>query len=243
MKFLLITDLDNTLVGDEQATLVLNQRLLTLRHNFYLIYATGRSYGSAMQLMAEKQLLEPDYWVTGVGTEIFHQGRRDPLWANKLSQQWNRQAIATLVQSFSDLIPQSPREQNPWKISFCLSKLQNSTILKDLQNQLNQAGLTSQIIFSSGRDVDILPRNADKGLAITYLREQLQIPVKLTLVCGDSGNDISVFQQSTLGTIVSNAPSELIDWYTRYKQPNLYLASSPYAWGILEGLMYFNLLV
>jgi sucrose-6F-phosphate phosphohydrolase len=196
-----------------------------------------------MQLMAQQQLLEPDYWVTGVGTEIFHQGRRDPIWANKLSQEWNRQAIATLAQSFPDIIPQSPLEQNPWKISFCLSQLQKSTILKDLQTQLNQAGLISQIIFSSGRDVDILPVNADKGLAITYLRERLQIPAKLTLVCGDSGNNISLFQQSTLGTIVSNAQSELINWYTSYKQPNIYLANSPYAWGILEGLMYFNLLV
>jgi sucrose-6F-phosphate phosphohydrolase len=242
MKFLLITDLDNTLVGNERATLTLNQKLLAVRDNFYLIYATGRSYSLARQLMAQKQLLEPDYWVTGVGTEIYHQGQRDSAWANKLSQQWNRTAIDTFAQSFPDLIPQSPLEQNPWKISFCLSQPQKLPILKDLETQLNQAGLTYQIIFSSGQDVDILPHNADKGLAITYLREQLQIPVKLTLVCGDSGNDISLFQQSTLGTIVSNAQPELIDWYAGYKQPNLYLASSPYAWGILEGLIHFKLL-
>lgn len=243
MKFLLITDLDNTLVGNEQATITLNQKLLAIRHNFYLIYATGRSYSSARQLMTEKQLLEPDYWVTGVGTEIFQQGRQERMWANKLSQQWNRQAIATIAQSFPDLIPQSTLEQNPWKISFCLSNVKKASILEDLQTQLNQANLTSQIIFSSSRDVDILPANADKGLAITYLRKRLQIPVELTLVCGDSGNDISLFQQSTLGTIVSNAQSELLDWCYCNQKPNLYLANSPYAWGILEGLRHFNLLV
>lgn len=243
MKFLLITDLDNTLVGNEQATIILNKKLLAIRDNFYLIYATGRSYHSARQLMLQQKLLEPDYWVTGVGTEIFAQGRRDPVWANKLSPQWNRQKIATLAQSFPGLIPQSPLEQNPWKISFCLNKLQNSPILEDLQTQLNEEGLSFQIIFSSGRDVDILPRNADKGLAITYLRKQLQISVELTLVCGDSGNDVSLFQQSTLGTIVSNAQPELLHWYNCNQQPNLYLANSSYAWGILEGLMYFNLLV
>ncbi len=245
MKFLLITDLDNTLVGNEQATITLNQKLLAIRDNFYLIYATGRSYNSAMQLRAQQKLLEPDYWVTGVGTEIYHQGRgrKDLVWANKLSQEWNRQQIIILAQSLPDLILQSSLEQNPWKISFCLSQPQKSPILEDLKNKLNLLGLTCKIIFSSGRDVDILPHNADKGLAITYLREHLQIPVELTLVCGDSGNDISLFQQSTLGTIVSNAQAELIDWYMRYKQPNLYLANSPYAWGILEGLTYFNLLV
>jgi sucrose-6F-phosphate phosphohydrolase len=243
MKFLLITDLDNTLVGNDQATQTLNQKLRAFRDHFYLIYATGRSYASATQLMVEEQLLEPDYWVTGVGTEIFHQGKRDPIWANQLSQQWNRQEIATLAKSFRELIPQSFQEQNPWKISFCLSQPQKSSILEDLQSQINQADLNCKIIFSSGRDVDLLPDKADKGLAISYLREHLQVSAKLTLVCGDSGNDISLFQQSTLGTIVSNAQTELIDWYNGYKQPTIYLANSPYAWGILEGLMYFNLLV
>lgn len=240
MKILLVTDLDNTLVGNDQATRMLNQKLLNIRDNLYLIYATGRSYNSAMELKSQKQLLEPDYWVTGVGTEIYHQGKLDSVWANKLSQQWNREKIANVVQSFPDLIPQSDLEQNPWKISY-LTQPQKSSVLEELQIQLNQAGLASQIIFSSGRDVDIVPSNADKGLAITYLRESLQIPKELTVVCGDSGNDISLFRQSTLGIIVSNAQSELIDWYTSNSRPNLYLATSPYARGILEGLVYFNL--
>ena len=243
MKFLLITDLDNTLVGNRQATLRLNQKLLPIRHQFYLIYATGRSYRSAMQLMIEENLLAPDYWVTGVGTEIYYQEKRDPVWADWISAGWDWFAIATLTQSFPDLIPQTPLEQNPWKISFCLSKPQKAYILENLQTQLDQSGLTSKIIFSSGRDIDIIPKNADKGLAIAYLREQLQIPTELTLVCGDSGNDISLFEQLTLGTIVNNAQPELINWYDDNAQSNLYFAHLPYAWGILEGLIYFNLLI
>jgi sucrose-6-phosphatase len=243
MKFLLITDLDDTLVGNDRATIKLNQKLLTVRENLYLIYATGRSSDFAKQLKVEKQLLEPDYWVTGVGTEIFNEEKKDPVWADKLSQQWNRDAIVSVTRSFPDLIPQSLQEQNPFKISFCLNRPQNSSILKELQTELDRSNLIYKIIFSSNRDVDILPHNADKGLAISYLRERLQIPAELTLVCGDSGNDISLFQQGTLGVIVSNARSELIDWYSSNKQPNLYLASSPYAEGILEGLRYFKLLI
>jgi len=242
MKYIIVTDLDNTLVGDDQATKILNQKLIAKRQDLYLIYATGRSYGSAVQLMNEKQLLEPDYWVTGVGTEIYHQSQRDTLWERKISHQWEPQAIAIIAQSFKDLLPQSLLEQNFWKISFCLSQPQNSYILEELQTQLNKLGLNYQIIFSSDRDVDIIPYNADKGLAITYLRERLQIPVALTLVCGDSGNDIHLFEQLTLGTIVSNAQPELIKWYKYNIRPNLYFANLPYAWGILEGLDYFQLL-
>jgi len=83
VKFLLVTDLDNTLTGDNEATLILNQRLANLRGGFYLVYATGRSLASFGQLQQEfaaatgEQLLEPDYLVTGVGSEIYHQGKKD----------------------------------------------------------------------------------------------------------------------------------------------------------------------
>lgn len=242
MQFILITDLDNTLVGNDGATRRLNQTLLAIRHRFYLIYATGRSYLSAQALREQKQLIRPDYWVTGVGTEIYNQGEQDGHWAKQISQGWNRQAIATLAQCYPDLIPQSPFEQNPWKISFCLSHPQAGSILEDLQTKLNRSGLSAQIIFSSRRDVDIVPTKADKGRAIAYLRENLKIERDKTLVCGDSGNDISLFQQSTLGTIVSNAQPELLHWYRTNPQPSLYLAPSPFAWGILDGLRHFNLI-
>jgi sucrose-6F-phosphate phosphohydrolase len=242
MQFLLITDLDNTLVGDDQATTTLNQTLWAIRHQFYLIYATGRSYRSAQELKAQKQLLAPDYWVTGVGTEIYHQHIPDLVWAEQLSLNWNRQAIARLAQSYPDLVPQPSLEQNPWKISFCINPSQASPILNNLHSQIDRLGLAAQIIFSSGRDVDIVPINANKGRAIAYLRALLGTSLRKTLVCGDSGNDISLFEQSTLGTIVKNAQPELIDWYLANPQPHLYLSPSPYAWGILDGLRYFNLL-
>ena len=70
MKFLLVTDLDNTLVGDDEATQVLNQRLQSKRSQICLVYATGRSYASTCELIAQKQLLEPDYLIAGVGSEI-----------------------------------------------------------------------------------------------------------------------------------------------------------------------------
>jgi sucrose-6-phosphatase len=242
MQFLLITDLDNTLVGDDRATFTLNQKLTEIRHSCFLIYATGRSYASALHLVHTKQLLEPDYWITGVGTEIYDRGKLDQSWANQLSTAWNREAIAAISQTYSDLILQPQSEQNPWKISFRLAQTNKSSVLDNLRAHLSKAGMNYQIVFSSGRDVDILPSNADKGLAARYIQESLRISASSTLACGDSGNDISLFQQSTLGTIVSNAQPELLDWYSQHRHPNLYLARSPFAWGMLEGLQYFKLM-
>jgi hydroxymethylpyrimidine pyrophosphatase-like HAD family hydrolase len=76
---------------------------------------------------------------------------------------------------------------------------------------------------------------------MTYLQTQLKIPKVATLVCGDSGNDISLFTQKTLGVIVNNAQPELLQWYQQYRAPGHYYASAPYAAGIYEALDYFRL--
>ncbi len=286
MKFLLVTDLDNTLVGDRRATLTLNQRLVARRDHFYLVYATGRSLSSFQQLQQEfaaatgTHLLEPDYLVTGVGTEIYHQGQLDQDWAARLDQNWQRQAIALFLQSFPVLIPQPEAEQNPWKISYYLQppdislensldvspdisldnsldtsldnspdnslsnscdNSDNSQVIDHLRSQLTTAGLAAQVVFSSNEDVDILPCHGDKGQAVAYLMHKLQIPPQSTLVCGDSGNDISMFQQQTLGVIVGNAQPELLDWHKANSSADRYLARSTYAHAIWEALSHFQL--
>jgi sucrose-6F-phosphate phosphohydrolase len=240
MKFLLVTDLDNTLVGDDEATQVLNQFLQSKRSQICLVYATGRSHASTRELIAQKQLLAPDYLIAGVGSEIYHDGVLDLDSAEDLSQGWDKIARSSLAQQFSPLKSQSPKEQNPWKISYSLEPAaENSSTVQALQQKLTESGLPAQIIFSSNRDVDILPQTSNKGNAITYLQKRLQIPSEATLVCGDSGNDISMFEQDVRGVIVANALSELLEWHRECGTENHYLAGSAYAWGIMEGMAYF----
>ena len=246
-QLLLITDLDNTLVGDDLATKKLNQYLCTYRQNHVLVYATGRSYASAQQLRQERQLLNPDYWVTGVGTEIYSQATLDLNWANKIDTGWERDAIAAFVHKhFPELKPQIAAEQNRWKLSFHLNETNNSisTLQIDkLANDLQQMKLNAQVVFSSNVDVDILPINANKGNAIKYVQTELGIANHRTLVCGDSGNDISMFQQQTFGVIVSNAQSELIEWCKTNADECHYFANNSYASGILEALQKFDFLL
>lgn len=239
-KFLLITDLDNTLVGDAPATERLNRSLMAQRQQFYLVYATGRSYLSARRLQQQAGLLEPDYWITSVGSEIYYRGEVDPQWAKHLSQDWNREAVVAIAHQLPFLLPQPESEQNPWKVSFWLEETADIKAIERLKREFQQARLNAQIIFSSGRDVDILPCRSNKGQAATYLREWLGIPPEKTLVCGDSGNDISLFQQPARGVIVRNAQSELLQWYYNGDRPWHYLAKSPCAGGILEALHHFN---
>jgi sucrose-6F-phosphate phosphohydrolase len=240
MKFLLVTDLDNTLVGDDEATQVLNQFLQSKRSQICLVYATGRSHASTSELIAQKQLLAPDYLIAGVGNEIYQDGSLDLDLAEDTSQGWDKMGLASLAQQFSQLKSQSPKEQNPWKISYSLEPApENSSTVQALQQKLTASGLPAQIIFSSNSDLDILPQTSNKGNALTYLQKRLQIPSEATLVCGDSGNDISMFEQDVRGVIVANALSELLEWHRECGTENHYLAGSACAWGIMEGMAYF----
>jgi sucrose-6-phosphatase len=240
MKFLLVTDLDNTLVGDDEATQVLNQFLQSKRSQICLVYATERSHASTSELIAQKQLLAPDYLIAGVGNEIYQDRALDLDAAEDISQGWDKMAIASRAQQFSQLKSQSPKEQNPWKISYSLEPAaENSSTVQALQQKLTESGRPDQIIFSSNSDVDLLPQTSNKGNAITYLQKRLQIPSEATLVCGDSGNDISMFEQDVRGVIVANALSELLEWHRECGTENHYLAGSACAWGIMEGMAYF----
>ncbi|MGA0198311.1 MAG: HAD-IIB family hydrolase, partial [Prochlorotrichaceae cyanobacterium] len=161
---LFVTDLDHTLVGDDAALLEINQHLSLLRqrHQTKIVYSTGRSLHSYQGLAQEKQLLTPDVLVTAVGTEIYrgNSAAPDPDWWNFIAQGWDRPQIETIALKFAALVPQPAPEQRPYKVSFYLDSDQAETTLAKLEQELHQAQLPAQIVYSGGKDVDILPQRA-----------------------------------------------------------------------------------
>lgn len=245
--FLFITDLDNTLVGDDTSLRLLNQKLANHREQYQskIVYATGRSLYLYRLLSEAKNLILPDALITSVGTEMYFDPNHkefDPEWANILSQGWNREAIFEIASHFETLQCQPNSEQNPFKISYYLAQSVADKTIEKLESTLKENGYEVKLIYSAGQDLDLLPKNGDKGLAVQFLRRKWDIPANKTIVCGDSGNDISMFQGEENGLIVSNAKPELIQWYEANKSSNLHLAQSAYAAGIIEGLEHFRLL-
>lgn len=260
MKLLLVLDLDNTLfkntqsltasnqrlgnlVDNAQATATLNQKLATLRKHIYLVYVTARSYNYSRKLITQAKLLKPDYLITSLGTEIYQQGvilEHD--WAHYISKEWNRDTVWAIASQFSALTLQPKSEQTHCKLSFWLDTAASLHVLGDLQELLNFAGLPTQVIFSNGRDVHILPQSSNQARATAYLQKLLQVRPDDTIICGGSGNNISLLKLPSRGIIVANAQTELLGWYYKMHYPWHYLTYYPYAAGILEGLIYFNIL-
>lgn len=247
-RFLFVTDLDNTLVGDDNALKELNQLLEQHRQDYgtKIVYATGRSLTLYQQLTTEKPLLSPDALITSVGTELHLDASGnslDPEWAKILSEGWNRELVVATAAHYSDLVPQPDSEQGSFKVSYYLTPEAAVDVLPRLESQLRESGLDVKLIYSGDQDLDILPCNGDKGLAVQFLRQKWQIDAHSTVVCGDSGNDIALFSVGEeRGIIVGNARSELRQWYQANQTDYRYLAQASCAGGILEGLHHLGFL-
>lgn len=244
--FLFVTDLDNTLVGDDRAMVELNRQLSQHRQEYgtKIVYATGRSLFLYKQLQAEKNLLSPDALIAAVGTEIYLNGSDSPnsAWSEQLSQGWNRDLIVATTAHFADLVPQPDSEQRPFKVSFHLTEALAAEVIPRLEALLQEQRLATKLIYSTGSDLDILPFKSDKGLAVQFLRSSWGIAPEQTVVCGDSGNDIALFKVEAQGIIVGNASAELLQWHHGNPANNRYLAQAACAGGILEGLRHFGFL-
>ncbi|BAZ30470.1 sucrose phosphatase [Cylindrospermum sp. NIES-4074] len=262
-QFLFITDLDDTLVPQNPAMAVdndpamvkLNQRLERHRqqHATKIVYSTGRSLFLYQELHKkqkerQKELLQPDILICAVGTEIYSYKDKDKLtlnskWSDHLSEAWDRELVEKISAAFTKLKLQPESEQRPLKVSYLLEEKFAEQIVPELKHSLLEQKLDIQVIYSGGKDLDILPRKANKGMAMTFVRENLEIDVAQTVACGDSGNDIALFaDREEKGIIVGNAKKELLDWHNANLNPNRHLAKAKFAAGIEEGLEYFGFL-
>jgi hypothetical protein len=246
-RFLFVTDLDNTLVGDDAALQSLNRWLQEHREEYgtKIVYATGRSLFLYRALEQEKALLKPDVLVASVGTAIYPgaEDEPDPTWSELLSQGWKREQVVAIAAHFADLVLQEDSEQGDYKVSYHISPDVAEDLLPELKARLAEAELHATLIYSGSKDLDIVPATANKGEAINFLRHQWAFEPDETVACGDSGNDLALFTVADhRSVIVGNAHSELLQWYQANPAPHRYLAQAHYAAGILEGLNYFGMM-
>lgn len=236
---LLATDLDNTLVGDARGLSAFLRWLLPRRANWLLVYATGRGWDSAWNLVRTAGLTFPDALITDVGTSIHITTRQPPVsllhyrldrdWDAALAARWQGEQVDALVAEVPGLCPQSGvaarLRRSYW--------VEQPDAVAQLQAGLETAGLSVRHVFSSGRDLDLLPAGAGKGAALGHLVQTWQIPAWRVITCGDSGNDLDMLTQGYSGVVVGNATPELAQ---ADLPAAVYRAHKAHAWGVLEGL-------
>lgn len=233
-KHILATDLDGTLVGDSEG---LQQLLKFYDEQIYdvsLIYITGRYFDSALSLIESENLPVPDILVTDVGTTI-HIGEnfeQDKDWEARMLESWDPDAIDAIAATVSGLTKQPLLLEN--RCSYYVDEKQP---VEEFQTKLEASGIPYKLIFSGGRDVDIVPLPSGKGQALQYLLDKYNIRDAKLLVAGDSGNDSEMLTLGFPSVIVGNALPELLE---NEEHPLIFRATKGYAGGIQEAWKHFH---
>ena len=240
---LLSFDLDGTLIGKREGTKRFNEIWNTLpRENCPLLcYNTGRLFKDTLQVIESEGLPSPDYCICGVGTLVYDYNKKeiDHDFFYSLQKGWNLDAVSEIMTSLEGAVLQPVEFQNEYKSSWYLPDAEETQI-NEIKRLMSGAELKVNVVYSSSRDLDILPQNATKGNALLFLMDKLNIQQKELAVGGDTGNDSSMFHlPGTRGIIVANAMPELLELKNR---ESVYLASGEMADGILEGLAHFGVL-
>lgn len=234
-RFLIVSDVDGTLLGDDGALEELTAWLQVRREKVRLAFSSGRSPASQRESIAETGLPEPDALVGNVGTRIELYAQPEPLpgWP-RLRGPWDASVVRHTLSGAEGLELQPEEFLSPFKISYYFHDASQSQ-LSELQARLEEAGQSVRIVYSSNRDLDVLPAGIDKGAAAAYLAETWNVSRDRVIVCGDTANDLSMFQQGFLGVVVGNALPEL----RSLDSPRVYLAEGHFAAGVMEGLQHW----
>jgi sucrose-phosphate synthase len=233
---LLISDIDNTLLGDRIALKELIDFLQSSEIAFGV--ATGRSIESTKQILQEWEVPSPDLWITSVGSEI-HYGKAmqvDLDWREYINDQWQPKLVRQAIAKLSGIKLQSAEGQRSHKVSYLVDPAKSPSIC-EIQAYLRQYQIQVQAIYSHQEFLDILPMRASKGDAVNYCANKWNFSMAKILVAGDSGNDEQMLTNRAKAVVVGNYSSEL---ETLRGLEHVYFAHGNYAQGILEAIAHYQ---
>jgi mannosylfructose-6-phosphate phosphatase len=235
-KCLLIADLDETLLGDDASLRRFAEWHRPRAQWLKLVYASGRLHDAMRQVITHCALPLPEAVIAGVGTEIRQFENRQPLagWTDHFLSGWSAERTRTALARFNQLRLQPDQFQSQFKVSYYARGLRPAHF-EWLHSALRAHRVHAELIYSSNRDLDVLPRGANKGAAAAYLVRQGRWPAEQVLVAGDSGNDLALFRQGFRGIVVANAHDEL----RALSGSRIYHSSLARAAGVLDGVQHW----
>jgi sucrose-phosphate synthase len=237
---LLITDIDNTLLGCEDAHAQFCSWYARQSGMGFGI-ASGRSFHSSMMVLEQEGSPRPQVMITSVGSEIYHLSPdsttyvQDHQWSEAIDVDWDSDAVVDVLNSEPNIHPQAALEQRRFKVSYLTDGDKN--LVRRLREKLDGAGLQCSITHSHGRYLDILPVRASKGAAVTYVRNLYGLREDQVFVSGDSANDTEMLRTLPQAIIVQNFSDDL---KSLPELEHAYFASEAYALGIIEGVDHFR---
>jgi sucrose-phosphate synthase len=237
---IVVTDVDDTLTGDREAVKALFGRLAEADVRVGFGIATGRRLDAALEVMDELGVPIPDVLITGSGTQLHYGDQliRDRSWERQIHHRWDRARVVEALRNVEGLRPDEEEVQTSHRLRY-VREADRGPSLAAIRKHLRTSGLRVTAILDHGRHVDVIPIRASPGLAIRFLSFKWDLPPDHLLVCGDSGNDADMLAGETLGVVVGNHTQELD--FLRGRE-RVHYARRSHAWGILEGIDWYDFL-
>jgi len=237
MDRLLITDVDDTLTGDEEALAELVDRLHEAGAKVGFGIATGRTLDEALKILEDLGLWVPDLLITASGAQIYYGARliRDRSWERQIRHRWEPDAVRTALEDDAAL-EFDMAESIPYRLRYRFGE-DFAPDERQVRRRLRNAGLHATPIIDHGMHLDVLPGRASPGTAIRFLSFKWNLAPERLLVAGDSGNDADMLSGDTLGVVVGNHTDELDPLQDH---PRVYFAERGYAGGIIEGIEHYD---
>lgn len=236
---LIITDLDNTLTGDNEALAEFIE-LIKQYENVGFGIATGRPLSAVKRMVEDLNLPMPDLLNTAVGTELYYgEGLvPDHSWRDQIGYQWKPDEIRAVLDAQPGFYRQREEQQTEFKISYEIDT-QVAPSLTEIKTVLRQAGLRANVVLSLGMYLDVIPVRGGSEYSMRHLLYRWGFAPEKVLVAGDCGNDEGMLKGRTLGVVVGNHSPEL----NKLKNwPRIYFAEATHARGIIEGIQYYQFL-
>ncbi len=235
----LVTDLDQSLLGDESTLMDFTKVIRSHRKRTAFAIATGRRLDSALAVIKKYKIPQPDVLITSVGTEIYYAPELllDESWEQYIDHMWPRQKIQKLFANVAGMKLQAKEEQSKYKISYILAP-ELAPTLNEINTLLRKSDISVNTWMSFGTFLDIVPIRASKGFALRYISDQWNIPLEKILVTGGSGTDEDMLRGNTLSVILSNRHDDELADLTDIEP--MYFATRPYSAGILEAIDYYQ---
>ncbi|MCB0753898.1 MAG: HAD-IIB family hydrolase, partial [Ignavibacteriae bacterium] len=240
-KKLIILDIDETITGDDDAIIELNNTLKSMNSEIGFGVATGRTIDSAKEILNKMNFRLPELIISSVGSEIYYRSGDEYIysssWAAHIKNSWKPNKIKELFNEFTFVEMQTPESQREFKVSYNLiGKMEE---LQKAKDSLRNNKIKTNVVISHNTYIDLLPFRASKGRAIRYLSYRWNIPLDSILVGGDSGNDEDMLTGELLGIVVGNHTTGLEKLKGRRR---VYFAKKKFAAGVLEGINFYKFL-
>lgn len=232
-RWLLCTDLDGTVLGDETGESAFRLWAEGVRDKVALAYVTGRSIESVRELIETGRIPQADYASTAVGTEVWD--LRDP--QNRLGRhyreladpRWPAERYRELGHSEATPL-QGPSGQGPFKASFFWNG--EAPALEDFYRRLDPLH-DHHVQVTHSQFLDVLPHCFSKGQALRFLCAASGIDRKHCVAAGDMEHDLDMLLAAGQAILPGNALGNL---KAALQDSAAFFADSREALGLLEGL-------